>query len=131
MIIGIGSDLVEIERIAQLLTKHGERFVERILTEAERARFAQKPEQTRAHWLAKRFAAKEAVAKALGTGFSQGISFQSMEISNDPLGKPEVSLLGKAKDLLDKRTNHWSVHLSLTDERRYAQAFAVIEGQQL
>jgi holo-[acyl-carrier protein] synthase len=125
MIIGIGSDLVEIGRVADLLNKHPQRFIERILTPEEQSIFKTKSQPT--HWLAKRFAAKEAVAKALGTGFSQGVSFTDIHISNSALGQPHVALTGPAHDWLAHRATHWAIHLSLTDERRYAQAFVVIE----
>jgi holo-[acyl-carrier protein] synthase len=124
MILGIGTDVVQIPRIAKLLDAHGERFLARCYTAAERG------DVSPAH-LAKRFAAKEAVLKALGTGFAKGIYWQDIEVVKLPSGQPTVMLYGEAlahvRSLLPAGTTH-RVHLSLSDDAPIAQAFVVIEA---
>ena len=122
MIIGIGTDIVEIERIRGVLSRKGESFVKRILTPAEQMQFESKKDQSR--FLAKRFAAKEAAAKALGTGFRQGVSWQDFEVLNDELGRPQLFSSGKAEQLLQEKNAKVS-HISISDERHYTIAFVV------
>ena len=123
MILGIGTDLVEIERIEIAMKRHGVRFVRRILTDMEYDVFTAHHQP--GHFLAKRFAAKEAVVKALGTGFSQGINLHAIEVSNTKFGRPAVEL--KAGALTAYHTMGASnIHLSLSDEKAYALAFVVI-----
>lgn len=124
MIVGLGTDITEIERVEKALARSGENFARRILTDAEFEQFQSLQRQGR--FLAKRFAAKEAASKALGTGIAQGVTFHDFTISNDALGKPLLSLSGKAAQLaalLEVR----SIHLSLSDERRYATATVIFE----
>ena len=126
MIIGIGTDIVEIDRIKQSIDKLGTRFLQRLLTPNELARYYAigHPHQACA-FVAKRFAAKEAAAKALGTGIADGVSFQHFEVVNQGSGKPELALAESVTQRLPA-TAKW--HLSLTDERHYAQAFVIIEA---
>lgn len=130
MIIGIGSDLCDIRRIERSLERFGERFINRIFTEAERRRSERRP-LLRAGSYAKRFAAKEACAKALGTGFRQGVFFADLGVVNLPSGKPTMALTGNAGMLLRHMTpegHHVAVHLTLTDEYPYAFAQVIIEA---
>ncbi|NJC34861.1 holo-[acyl-carrier protein] synthase [Sphingomonas jejuensis] len=130
MIIGIGSDLCSIERIARSLERFGERFETRVFTQAELARAARRP-FTRAGTLAKRFAAKEAMSKALGTGFRQGVFMRDMGVANMASGAPTMTLQGGARARLDGMTppGHAArIHLSMTDDHPWAQAFVVIEA---
>lgn len=123
MISGIGTDLVHIPRMQRLLDKYGVKAAERILSEQELKHFqrAVKP----AAFLAKRFAAKEAAVKALGTGFRAGISLQNITVSNDKLGKPQLALNGEAKRLSQqKQIEH--VLLSLSDDGDYASAYVIM-----
>ncbi len=121
MIFGIGTDIVEIQRIESALTRFGERFAQRLLGEAELAQFREFAQPSR--FLAKRFAAKEAVAKALGTGFRHGIALDQITVANDDSGKPIVKLAGAAKNFASENRVS-TIHLSLSDERHYAVAFA-------
>ncbi|MBV1691144.1 holo-ACP synthase [Novosphingobium sp. G106] len=130
MIIAIGSDLCNIERIQSSLDRFGERFENRVFTEAERAKAAKRP-FTRAGTLAKRFAAKEAFSKAIGTGFGEGVAFKDIGVVNMPSGAPTLSLTGGAAARLEKLTpaGHKAVvHLTLTDDHPWAQAFVIIEA---
>ncbi|HHI92188.1 MAG TPA: holo-ACP synthase [Gammaproteobacteria bacterium] len=124
MIFGIGTDIVRIPRIADSLARYGERFAARILTEAEMTVFADLAQQ--APFLAKRFAAKEAVAKALGTGFRNGLSLRDIGVGNDALGKPLLIFSQRTQQMLQKQGVGKS-HLSLSDEREYAIAYVVLE----
>ncbi len=129
MIIGIGSDLANIDRIETLLVKYGDRFIDHLFTSAERAQANAKTNKA-AHY-AKRFAAKEACAKALGTGFQNGIYFKDMSITNRPSGQPELTLSGEALKRLQALTPQGAtakIHLSLTDDPPFAQAFVIIEA---
>jgi holo-[acyl-carrier protein] synthase len=128
MIIGIGTDLTDTRRIESSVTRFGARFVTRIYTEGERL-YAEKSAK-RFNVLAKRFAAKEALMKALGTGL-RGFRFQDIEVASDDLGKPLLILHnGALKRLIDiLPTGHKAyIHLSLTDEGPYAMAFVIIEA---
>lgn len=128
MIIGVGTDLVEIARIAQSIERLGERFIDRILTADEKKRWADigNPDKANAY-VAKRFAAKEAAVKALGTGIGSGVSFQHFTISNLPSGQP---ILQVDESITSRYNFPVSWHLSLTDERDYAQAFVVLESRE-
>ena len=129
MILGIGTDLVDIRRIEQTIARHGERFINRIYTDAERARAERKA--NRIDTYAKRFAAKEACAKALGTGFRQGVFFRDMGVVNLPSGKPTLRLTGGALRRLEAITPagyEAQIDLALTDEYPLAQAFVVISA---
>ena len=133
MIIGLGSDLCNIERIQNSLDRFGERFVQRVFTEVEQAKAARRS-LTRAGTLAKRFAAKEAFSKAVGTGFKAGVFMKDIGVVNAPSGAPTLSLTGGAKARLDAITpvGHTAiVHLTLTDDHPWAQAFVVIEATPL
>ena len=130
MIIGLGSDLCSIERIAASLARFGARFEQRVFTAAELARANRRP-FTRAGTLAKRFAAKEAFSKAVGTGFRDGVFMRDIGVVNAPSGQPTLSVTGGAKARLDALTpgGHVArVHLTMTDDHPWAQAFVVIEA---
>ena len=129
MIVGLGSDLTDIRRIEQTLERFGERFVARIFTETERARSERKADRAASY--AKRFAAKEACAKALGTGMRAGVFWRDMGVVNARSGQPTMALTGGAARRLAALTPPGftaRVHLSLTDDHPYAQAFVVIEA---
>lgn len=133
MIIGIGTDLCDVRRIERTLARHGERFVERVFTAEERRRAERRP-VLRAGTYAKRFAAKEACAKALGTGLRGGVFWRDMGVVNQRSGKPTMQLTGGAAARLAAimPPGHEAViHLALTDELPYAQAFVVIEAVRL
>ncbi len=130
MILGIGSDLVDIRRVAATLERHGERFMERCFTPTERAR-ADRRAHARAASYAKRFAAKEACAKALGTGLSRGVFWRDMGVVNLPGGQPTMALTGGAAErlasLVPPGYNPF-IHVSLSDDHPWAQAFVVISA---
>ena len=133
MILSIGSDLCNIERIANSLDRWGERFENRVFTEVERAKAARRP-FTKAGTLAKRFAAKEAFSKAVGTGFKAGVFMRDIGVVNLPSGAPTLALTGGAATRLAAITpaGHEAViHLTLTDDHPWAQAFVVIEARKL
>ena len=123
MIIAIGTDIVEIARIAKVLERQAERFAERILCPSELEQYASRGNPVA--FVATRFAAKEAIAKALGTGIGHGVSFQDMQISNDEKGAPFVQLFGGACEVMHSRGAQ-RVLLSLADERDYAIAYAML-----
>ncbi|WP_162045608.1 holo-ACP synthase [Vibrio taketomensis] len=123
-IVGLGTDIAEIERVEKALARTGVAFAERILTADEMMVFHQSKQQGR--FLAKRFAAKEAASKALGTGIAMGVSFQDFMISNDELGKPVLTLRNKALELAIKMSVA-NVHVSISDERHYAVATVIYE----
>jgi holo-[acyl-carrier protein] synthase len=123
MTIAIGTDIVEIQRIASALERQGDKFVQRILTESEIAEYQARGNSVA--FLAKRFAAKEAIAKALGTGIGRGISFQHMIVSNNSEGAPQVELQANAAERL-KQLGGSNVLLSLSDEKNYALAYVAI-----
>lgn len=124
MIHGIGSDIVDVRRIQESLDQHGRRLAERILASAELEEYDQNSSQ--AHYLAKRFAAKEATAKALGCGFRHGLSMKHICVTRDELGKPGLHFEAVAKQK-SQQAGITSVHLTLSDERHYAIAFVVLE----
>ncbi|MFM9829372.1 MAG: holo-ACP synthase [Sphingomonas sp.] len=130
MIIGLGSDLCNIERISASLDRFGERFEARVFTDVERRKAATRP-FTKAGTLAKRFAAKEAFSKAVGTGFKRGVFFRDIGVVNAASGAPTLALTGGAKARLDAMTPRGHVakiHLTLTDDHPWAQAFVIIEA---
>ncbi len=130
MILGIGSDLCDIRRIERSLQRFGDRFTHRIFTEGERAKSDRRA--ARAPSYARRFAAKEACSKALGTGLSHGVFWRDMEVVNLASGKPTMRLTGGALEKLRAMTppgHEAVVHVSLTDDPPLAQAFVVIEAR--
>ena len=134
MIIGLGSDLCDIRRIERVLERHGDRFLERVFTAAERARAARRTQALRAPTLAKRFAAKEACAKALGTGFRQGVFHSDLGVVNLSSGQPAMRLTGGAAARLDAITPKGQgaqLALTLTDEYPYAFAQVIISAAPL
>lgn len=129
MIIGMGSDLIDIRRIETSIERFGDRFTNRCFTEIERKKSDGR--KNRAASYAKRFAAKEACSKALGTGLAQGVFWRDMGVVNLPSGKPTMRLTNGAADRLAKLlpAGHEAViHLTITDEFPYAQAFVIIEA---
>ena len=129
MILGIGSDLSDIRRIQGSLDRFGERFTHRCFTELERRRSERKPDRAASY--AKRFAAKEACAKALGTGMRGAVFWRDMGVINLPSGQPTMALTGGALARLESLVpggHEARIHLSLTDDHPYAQAFVVIEA---
>lgn len=124
-IVGLGTDIVEITRIESVIERSADSLAKRILTEHEYAQYQQQAKPAR--FLAKRFAVKEAAAKALGTGIRNGLAFNQFEITNDELGKPLLSLSGEALKLANNlKSTHF--HVSITDERHYAAATVIIES---
>jgi len=133
VIIGLGSDLCNIERIKASLDRFGARFEMRVFTPLEQAKAARRP-YTKAGTLAKRFAAKEAYSKAVGTGFKAGVFMKDIGVVNAPSGAPTLALTGGAAARLAAITpaGHEAViHLTLTDDHPWAQAFVVIEARPL
>lgn len=129
MIIGIGSDLTDIRRIQNSLDRFGSRFTERLFTEVEKTRSERKNDRSASY--AKRFAAKEACAKALGTGMRRGVFWRDMGVINLRSGKPTMALTNGAAERLREMTPPGMtavIHLSLTDDIPYAQAFVIIEA---
>ena len=124
MIIGIGVDIVEIARVDMLHEKFGERFAQRVLTAGELIEYRRR--KSSSSFLAMRFAAKEAVAKACGTGIGEELGFHAMQIDNDAQGKPILSFLEAAGPLV-KRLNIRNSLISLSDEKHYAVAMVVLE----
>ncbi|MGF1693596.1 holo-ACP synthase [Photobacterium kagoshimensis] len=125
-ILGLGTDIAEIERLEKVLMRStGEAFAERVLVASELEVF--RDLKFKGRYLAKRFAVKEAASKALGTGIACGVSFHDFTVSNDELGKPVLSLSGKAAELAATMgVNH--IHLTISDERRYAVATVILES---
>ena len=133
MILGIGSDLCNIERIQNSLDRFGERFVARVFTDIERAK-AERRTLTRAGTYAKRFAAKEAFSKAVGTGFKRGVFMKDIGVVNQASGAPTLALTGGAKQRLDELTPEGhaaEIHLTMTDDHPFAQAFVVITARRI
>ncbi|OAN78858.1 holo-ACP synthase [Jannaschia sp. EhC01] len=129
MILGIGTDLANIERIERTLARFGDRFRNRVFTEREQAR-AERMQDPAAVY-AKRWAAKEACSKALGTGLRMGIAWKDMSVSNLPTGQPVMEVTGWARDRLDQMTPKGYgavIHVTLTDDHPWAQAMVVIEA---
>ena len=133
MIIGMGSDLTNMDRIAASLERWGEKFERRCFTDVERAKAARRP-YTRTGTFAKRWAAKEAFAKAVGTGFSRGVFHKDIGVVNAPSGAPTLALTGGAAARLAEMTlsgHEAFIHLTLTDDHPWAQAFVIIEARPL
>jgi holo-[acyl-carrier protein] synthase len=129
LIIGIGEDLTDIRRIEASLERYGDRFIERIFTDIERAKSDRRAQRAASY--AKRFAAKEACAKALGTGFRSGVFWRDLGVVNLPSGRPTMHLTGGAAERLAAITpaGHLAViHLTITDEAPLAKAFVLIEA---
>jgi len=130
MILGIGTDLANIERIAGVLERHGDRFRNRVFTEAEQRKAERRADVAGTY--AKRWAAKEACSKALGTGLRMGIAWKDMGVTNLRSGQPEMHLTGWAAERLAEMTppgHAATVHVSLTDDHPWAQAFVLIEAR--
>jgi holo-[acyl-carrier protein] synthase len=130
MIIGLGSDLCNIERIGHSLARYGERFEHRVFTEIEIAKARRRP-FTIAGTYAKRFAAKEAFSKAVGTGFRHGVFMKDIGVINAPSGAPTLALTGGAAKRLEEMIpagHEARIHLTLTDDHPWAQAFVIIEA---
>lgn len=129
MIVGIGSDLIDIRRVEATLERFGERFINRVFTPVEQARSERRKQRAASY--AKRFAAKEACAKALGTGLSRGVFWRDMGVVNQRGGKPTMQLTGGAAERLNQLLpeNHRAViHITITDDHPLAQAFVIIEA---
>ena len=133
MIVGLGFDLCNIERIQNSLERWGDRFLNRVFTEIERKKAASRP-HTIAGTLAKRFAAKEAFSKAVGTGFKRGVFMKDIGVVNLPSGAPTLQLTGGAKARLDALApdgHAIDIHLTMTDDHPWAQAFVILEARKL
>jgi holo-[acyl-carrier protein] synthase len=129
MILGLGSDITDVRRIAKVIERHGERFLLRVFTDIERAKAERR--RNRAESYAKRFAAKEACAKALGTGIRHGVWWRDMGVVNMPSGRPTMALTGGARKRLDALTpkGHLAqIDLTITDEGPMAVAFVIISA---
>jgi holo-[acyl-carrier protein] synthase len=130
MILGIGNDIIDIRRIEKTLEKHGQRFIDRIYTDTEKQKSERRAQRVASY--AKRFAAKEACSKALGTGLSNGVYWRDMGVVNLPSGKPTLKLTNGAAAQLARMVppgQTAAVHLTMTDEYPYAQAIVIIETQ--
>ena len=129
MILGIGIDLVSVNRIEDLLQKFGEKFVRKIFTQDEIIQAEKITQVNQAIFFAKRFAAKEAFAKACGLGIGRGVDFHDIEVFNDNLGKPFIKILNEKEEFLRQHfaVASFKTHLSLTDEKPMAQAMVIIE----
>ncbi|QEG34653.1 holo-ACP synthase [Bythopirellula goksoeyrii] len=125
-IIGIGTDIIECLRIAQMIDRHGELFISRVYTPHEIAYCSTKKAATQ-HY-AGRWAAKEAVLKALGTGWRKGISWRDIEVRNQPSGAPTIALCGGAREVLEK-SGIAKMHISISHCRSHATAYAIAEGE--
>ena len=133
MIVGIGSDLCNIERIEKSLDRWGDRFLNRVFTDVERAKAARRPFTT-AGTLAKRFAAKEAFSKAVGTGFKRGVFMKDIGVVNAPSGQPTIHPTGGAKARLDALAppgHAIDIHLTMTDDHPWAHAFVILTARKL
>jgi holo-[acyl-carrier protein] synthase len=133
MIVGIGSDLCNIERIQKSVDRFGERFLNRVFTDIERAKAASRP-HSMAGTLAKRFAAKEAFSKAVGTGFKRGVFMKDIGVVNAPSGAPSLHLTGGARARLDAIApagHAIDVHLTMTDDHPWAQAFVILTARKM
>ena len=129
MILGIGNDVIDIRRIEETLGRYGARFIQRIFTDVEIAKSERRAQRAASY--AKRFAAKEACSKALGTGFRKGVFWKDMGVVNEPSGKPTMVLTGGARARLDTMLppgHTVRIHLTITDDFPYAHAFVMIEA---
>jgi holo-[acyl-carrier protein] synthase len=132
MIIGLGNDTVDIRRVEAVMARHGERFLERVFTDIERAKAERRTERIRAATYAKRFAAKEAASKALGTGFRAGVFMKDLGVVNLPSGQPTLRLTGGAAARLAALTppgHRAEIALTMTDEYPYAEAVVIISAR--
>jgi holo-[acyl-carrier protein] synthase len=132
MIIGIGNDIVDIRRVEKTLGRFGDRFRDRIFTDIEKKKSDRRVERAASY--AKRFAAKEACSKALGTGFNRGVFWKDMGVVNEPSGRPTMVLTGGALEQLQRLVPagmYPKVHLTITDDFPYAQAVVIIEANPL
>lgn len=129
MIIGIGTDLVKISRIEDIFFKHKDNFIEKILSHKEIEKFQSLEQSSGIKYLAKRFAAKEALAKAIGTGFNKDVTLKNIVIANDKTGKPFYDIDDKLDLYIQQKLSvqSYSIHLSITDDKEYANAIAIIE----
>ena len=133
MILGIGSDLCNIERIQASVDRFGERFLNRVFTDIERRKAASRP-HTMAGTLAKRFAAKEAFSKAVGTGFKRGVFMKDIGVVNAPSGQPTIVATGGARARLDALApdgHAVDIHLTMTDDPPWAQAFVILYARKM
>jgi holo-[acyl-carrier protein] synthase len=133
MIVGIGSDLCNIERIRKSLDRWGDKFLNRVFTDVERTKAARRP-FTAAGTLAKRFAAKEAFSKAVGTGFKRGVFMRDIGVVNLPSGAPTLHVTGGARarlDALAPEGHAIDIHLTMTDDHPWAQAFVILTARNL
>jgi holo-[acyl-carrier protein] synthase len=129
MMIGLGNDMVDIRRIEKTLERYGDRFVQRIYTDIEQKKSDRRVQRAASY--AKRFAAKEACSKALGTGFHRGVFWKDMGVVNEPSGRPTLQLTGGAKEQLDRITpagHQAQILLTITDDYPYALAIVMIEA---
>lgn len=134
MILGIGTDLISVDRIQHLILKFKENFVKKIFTtnealQASKIKFSDENSLQLSLFYAKRFAAKEAFSKAIGLGIGRGVNFHDIEIFNDEMGKPQIRILNDKEDFLKKYFNckNFNVHLSISDDKTLANAMVVIE----
>lgn len=134
MILGIGTDLISVGRIERLIKQFQQKFAEKIFTKkeiscAQKIKTSAENSSPRARFYAKRFAAKEAFAKAIGLGIGRGVDFKDIEVVNNKLGKPEIKILNGKKTFLKKHFSckDFSIHLSLTDDSSFASALVVVE----
>jgi len=131
MILGLGNDMVDIRRIEKTIARHGDRFLSRIFTDQERAKAERRGERTRIATYAKRFAAKEAASKALGTGFRAGVFWRDLGVVNLPSGQPTLRMTGGAAERLAAMLppgHQAQVNLTMTDEYPYAEAVVIISA---
>lgn len=124
MIYGVGTDIVAVKRLATAMERHGESFLDRVLSADEKAELPELP-SARARFLARRWAAKEAFAKAFRTGIRGAVSLSAIQVGHDPDGAPSLNFSAELAKILDQR--HLTAHLSISDEHDYAVAFVVIE----
>lgn len=124
-VIGLGTDIVNMNRVKKIYSKYGNQFLNKILTETEK----KTPQLKNIASIAKRFAAKEAISKAIGYGFSKGVHFKNIEIYSDKRGKPCAQLNGKAKAILNKISKKYNIFLSLSDDKPWAVATALITSE--
>ncbi len=128
-VIGLGTDIVNINRIKKIYSKYGNQFLNKILTESEKKSEKKLSRFKNVSTIAKRFAAKEAISKAIGYGFSNGIRFKDIEIYNDESGKPYANLNGKAKTIVNKISKKYNIFLTLSDDKPWAVATALITSE--
>jgi len=128
-VIGLGTDIVNINRIKKIYSKYGNQFLNKILTESEKKSEKKLSRSKNVSAIAKRFAAKEAISKAIGYGFSNGIHFKDIEIYNDESGKPYANLNGKAKTIVNKISKKYNIFLTLSDDKPWAVATALITSE--